>query len=97
MQRFHIIIIIIIFSFLLSFPPLPPPSPVNKNKQNNNNNKKNNNKKKLKMRSHAKNFQKDQAKIKVQRSVEGDQVMIRRTQKDIRNNDGTMRLFLYAT
>lgn len=87
-----------LISPFLSFPPLLPPSPVNKNKQNNNNNnKKNNNKKKLKMRSHAKNFQKDQAKIKVQRSVEGDQVMIRRTQKDIRNNDGTMRLFLYAT
>lgn len=50
------------------------------------------------MRSHAKIFQKDQAKIKVQRSVKGDQIMSRRTQKDIRNNDGTMRLFfLYTT
>lgn len=75
------------YTFFSFFPPSFPPSPVNQK----------NKKQKLKMRSHAKKFQKDQAKIKVQRSVEGDQVMIRRTQKDIRNNDGTMRLFLYAT
>lgn len=58
------------------------------------------------MRSHAKKNKKknrkerkkkpnkDQAKIKVEeRSVGGDQIMIRRTQKDIGDNDETMRLF----
>lgn len=39
---------------------------------------------------------KDQAKIKVEeRSVGGDQIMIRRTQKDIGDNDETMRLFFF--
>lgn len=48
------------------------------------------------MRSHAQTFQKDQAKIKVQRSLKGDQIMSRRTQKDIRNNDGTMRRVFFV-
>lgn len=85
-------LLLLIFFSLSSLPSLPHQL-IKKQKQTN----KQTNKTKLKMRSHAKTFQKDQAKIKVQRSVEGDQVMIRRTQKDIRNNDGTMRLFLYAT
>lgn len=60
-----------------------------------------NQKRKLKMRSHAETnkqkIPKKEIKLrsKVERSVGGDQVMIRRTQKDIGNNDETMRLFFF--